>query len=160
MEWRFQDLDAITALAARHAFTAFLRENCTPESDCESAQLVFGELVANVVRHAPGPIEIVMQSDHHGAVRLEVYDRGRGFDLSPSLPAPLSEGGGRGLYLVSRLCIHLSVERIAGGTRVRAVLPVAAKTGRIHLVADAHGTGLPRERAQDEHDREVGDASS
>src|SRR5580692_7960809 len=56
MEWQFQADDARLALSVRREFLAFLRESCTTTSDCEAALLVFGELIANVILHAPGPI--------------------------------------------------------------------------------------------------------
>src|SRR5579863_606206 len=69
MEWQYQAIDAKEALSARHAFVAFLREACTSKSDCAGAMVVFGELVTNVILHAPGPIEITLLSDSSGRVR-------------------------------------------------------------------------------------------
>jgi anti-sigma regulatory factor (Ser/Thr protein kinase) len=95
MEWSFQAANATKAVGARHEFLAFLRDSCTPESDYDSALVVFGELVSNVVRHAPGPIEINVQSDATGAVILDVYDSGGRFIPLTSLP-PSTQLGGRG----------------------------------------------------------------
>ncbi len=126
MEWQFQSKQAGAALSAKRAFMTFLRESCTPESDCDGALIVFGELVTNVVLHAPGPIEITVSSDARGVVTLDVYDTGDGFVLEPSLPPPTS-GGGRGLFIVSQLCRRASVARVPNGTKVSAELPVTAR---------------------------------
>ncbi len=136
MEWQFQALTANAALSARRAFAAFLRESCTPDSDCDGAVIAFGELVTNVIVHAPGPIEVLVEADAKGAVTIHVCDTGSGFSLAPSLPPPLSENGGRGLYIVSKLCSGLAGARIEGGSKVSAVLPVVAKPSRLHLVAE------------------------
>ncbi|MGZ3497970.1 MAG: ATP-binding protein [Vulcanimicrobiaceae bacterium] len=126
MEWQFRSADASRALGARHAFLEFIREACTAHSDCDAAEIVFGELVANVIQHAPGPIEITVRSDARGLVTLDVCDTGVGFAIAPALPLGGSESG-RGLYIISRLCPHLSSARTITGNRVRVVLPVIAQ---------------------------------
>jgi anti-sigma regulatory factor (Ser/Thr protein kinase) len=134
MEWYFQAVDARQALSARRAFVAFLRESCTPESDYYGAEAVFGELVANVVLHARGPIEIVVKARSEGTVTLDVCDTGPAFAIAPSLP-PISKQGGRGLYIISRLSANPTIERIEGdGKRVSVVLPVTAhpRNPRVH----------------------------
>jgi anti-sigma regulatory factor (Ser/Thr protein kinase) len=133
MGWRFQAADATEAVGVRHEFLAFLRESCTPDSDYDSALVVFGELVANVVRHAPGPIEIAVQCDATGAVILNVCDSGNGFSPVASLP-PSTQLGGRGLYMVSRLGSRLSATRTNGGNQVTVTLPVKAQQAHLHLV--------------------------
>lgn len=141
MEWQFQSTDAKKALAARHAFRTFLCESCTPKSDCDGAVIVFGELVTNVILHAPGPIEVTLQSDSKGRVTLDVCDTGCGFNLDPSLPLVATALGGRGLYIVSRLCESLTATRIEGGNKVSAVLPVIAKASHLHLVQERLTSG-------------------
>jgi anti-sigma regulatory factor (Ser/Thr protein kinase) len=136
MEWQFQASTAKAALSARPALAAFLRDSCTPESDCDGAIIAFGELVTNVMVHAPGPIEVLVRADADGTVTIHVCDTGLGFSLAPSLPPPLSESGGRGLYIVSKLCSGLARSRIEGGNKVSAVLPVIAKPSRLHLVRE------------------------
>jgi anti-sigma regulatory factor (Ser/Thr protein kinase) len=149
MEWQFQADDARTALSVRREFLTFLRESCTSASDCEAALLVFGELVTNVILHAPGPIEITVQSDARGAVTLDVCDGGAGFRLAPSLPPVSGESGGRGLYIASRLCSSLASTRIEGGNKVSAVLPVTANQSQLHLVRNKLDGATPF----DERDR-------
>jgi anti-sigma regulatory factor (Ser/Thr protein kinase) len=127
MKWHFRSADAADALWERPRFTDFLRARCTPESDCDAAEIVFGELVANVVRHAPGPIDIMLEPNGRGALVLVVGDSGKGFAVDGSAsPSPESEVG-RGLHLVSSLCGHVACDRTRTGSRVSAELPCYPK---------------------------------
>jgi anti-sigma regulatory factor (Ser/Thr protein kinase) len=127
MEWYFQSADAAEALSERRSFSEYVRARCTPESDCDAAEIVFGELVANVVQHAPGPIEITVESNLRGALILDVRDWGHGFaHIVATQPSTESEVG-RGLYLVSHLCDHVAWARTPAGTRVSALLPCYTK---------------------------------
>lgn len=120
--WAFDAENAQAAHDARSQLVAHLREHAGDHADTGAAELVFGELVGNVVRHAPGPIEVHLEWTGPRAT-LHVIDRGRGFLRDPSLPSdPLSESG-RGLYIVSQLTGALRIERIAGyGNHVAAEL--------------------------------------
>ncbi len=126
MDWRFSAANPSEGLGARRAFLAFLHERCTTDSDYYGSQLIFGELVSNVIRHARGPIDIRVYSDRSETLTLDVSDCGESFSLEPSLPAHSKEVG-RGLYIVSRLTRSLSVTRLEKGNKVSAVLPVTAK---------------------------------
>ena len=127
MKWHFRSADAADALWERPRFTEFLRARCTPESDCDAAEIVFGELVANVVRHAPGPIDITLKPNRRGALVLVVGDSGSGFAVNGTeTPSPESEVG-RGLHLVSCLCGDVSCGRTRTGSRVSAELPCYPK---------------------------------
>lgn len=127
MEWQFHAADARDAIRARTAFAGFLRDACTIDSDFTGAELVFGELVANVVCHAPGSISILARAEGSGAVRLLVRDRGKAFELTTRLPSsPLSERG-RGLGIISGLARDVSTTRTATGNIVSVVLPVTSR---------------------------------
>jgi anti-sigma regulatory factor (Ser/Thr protein kinase) len=81
--------------------------------------LLVSELVTNGVRHAnatpAAPVRIAVQiADDR--VRVEVSDRGVGFDHGPLPPDP-TRPGGWGLRLVDELADAWGVER-AGGTTV------------------------------------------
>ena len=127
MTWDFEAADAGAARFSRRAFVSALRAVCTSTSDITGAELVFTELVANVVRHAPGPIAITVQTQDDGAVTLSITDTGPPFALTPSLP-PAAEllDCGRGLYIVAHICPRLSLTRTKDGNCVAAVLPVQA----------------------------------
>ncbi len=128
--WHFEAANAVDARAVRPQFVEHLRFLCTPTSDIPAAEIVFGELVSNVIRHAPGPIQIMAKTSYNGFVTLCVWDQGDGFTLQPRLPDRLSEGG-RGLYIILSLCRNVTVHRTAEGpNEVCVVLPVIALAHR------------------------------
>lgn len=111
--WHFDAENARAANEARAEFVERLRPIAKTKADLSAAELVFGELVGNVVRHAPGPIDVELDLSGNSP-ELHVIDRGLGFVRHPSLPSnPLSETG-RGLYIIQQLTRTLCVERIAG----------------------------------------------
>jgi signal transduction histidine kinase len=124
--WAFDAENAQAAHDARTQFVAELRAHSEAGADVDAAELIFGELVGNVVRHAPGPIDVQVEWSGEYPV-LHVTDRGKGFIRNPALPVdPLSESG-RGLYIISLLGRNVRVERIPGyGSHVAVELPVRA----------------------------------
>jgi hypothetical protein len=50
--------DAELASSARTLFIACVRGQTDPECELFGAELAFGEILGNVARHAPGPVEI------------------------------------------------------------------------------------------------------
>jgi serine phosphatase RsbU (regulator of sigma subunit)/anti-sigma regulatory factor (Ser/Thr protein kinase) len=120
--WMFEAEDAIAAQRARAEFAAELRAHNAAEEDVYAAEIVFGELVGNVLRHAGGLIEALADWSGQAPV-LHVRDRGPGFFYAPRLPHdPLAEGG-RGLYIVAALTDDFNVTRIIGnGSHARAVI--------------------------------------
>lgn len=124
--WAFDTSDGETAQHTRHAFVAMLRERGMPAEELATAELIFGELLGNVVRYAPGPIEITFEWNGDPPV-LHVLDRGPGFTLVPRLPSDLLSERGRGLYIVWALAEDFNVtERFDGGSHARAVLTAPA----------------------------------
>jgi anti-sigma regulatory factor (Ser/Thr protein kinase) len=92
------------------------------DEERDAAELVFGELLGNVVRYAPGPIEVMFDWSEPVPV-LHVLDRGPGFTLMPRLPSDLLSERGRGLFIVWSLAEDFNVtERLDGGSHARAVL--------------------------------------
>ncbi|HET6894427.1 MAG TPA: SpoIIE family protein phosphatase [Candidatus Baltobacteraceae bacterium] len=77
-------------------------------------ELIYAEIVANLIRHAGGIAEFLLQRQPDRFV-LHVLDKGPGFQISPRLPNDLFSENGRGLYLISRLADGFSVERRPGG---------------------------------------------
>jgi anti-sigma regulatory factor (Ser/Thr protein kinase) len=122
-DWRFQADEAREALPQRYSYLAFLRASCTPESDYDGALIIFTELIANVIRHTAGPIQISVRRNPRGSVTLRVTDKGRPFGFPASLPPTTSESG-RGLYIVAQLSSDVSVSRNGYGNVVRVDLPV------------------------------------
>lgn len=120
--WTFASLDPTGLSQVRREFRSVLIEYGLGELQLETAELVLGELAGNVVRHAPGPIEIVL--DRSGAETvLHVIDEGPGFERAPLLPIDVMSESGRGLFIVSQLTREFSVSRRhPRGSHARAVL--------------------------------------
>jgi GAF domain-containing protein/anti-sigma regulatory factor (Ser/Thr protein kinase) len=122
--WTFDAENARAAQETRGEFIKYLRTHAT-SGDLAAAELIFGELIGNVVRHAPGPIDVIITWDEITPT-LHVTDRGPGFKRRASLPEdPLSDSG-RGLFIVESLSPRqFSVEYIPGyGSHVAVQLPV------------------------------------
>ena len=129
MKWLFEAQDATGAYEARGDLIAYLETRATADSDIDAAALVFGELVGNVVRHAPGPIAIELHW-HEGTAVLRVRDQGPGFEWSgcSHLPEPMAESG-RGLFIVETIASSLAIRRLPEcGTEAIVRLPVSLKT--------------------------------
>jgi PAS domain S-box-containing protein len=122
--WSFDARDAEQAQGARVSFIRHLYEQAEGSSDFGAAELIFGELVGNVVRYAPGPIDIDLEWSGEAPV-LHVLDRGTSFSFDPTrIPDPLSENG-RGLYIVRMLGTDLRVRPLPNrGNHVSIQLPV------------------------------------
>lgn len=154
MDWYVprDDVAAITAL--RHEVQDYLARHAAPSSDLSVAELVVQELVVNAIEHTGRPawVQLSWLEEHpdvtvwdlgpgfdpaeqleSGAVpaaRLDARDTGAGAPYDAESPALLDEGG-RGLFLVTHLAESFEVAaRRAGGSRVRATLPVSRATTR------------------------------
>jgi anti-sigma regulatory factor (Ser/Thr protein kinase) len=105
--------------AARKALTALNGSlHLISEERLRDAQLLVSELVANAVCHGgqPGAAVNVTVRASAQTMRVEVTDRGAGFDPA-RLPAPsLERGGGWGLPIVAALAHRWGVERDTGTT--------------------------------------------
>lgn len=120
--WTHDPLDAKALADVRQRVRASLVEREFRPDQIEAAQLVLGELAGNVVRHAPGPVEIVLDFTGPAAV-LHVLDEGPGFERAPMLPSDVLSESGRGLYIVSEMSELFGISRRPhGGSHARAVL--------------------------------------
>ena len=98
------------------------------KAECVSAEVVFSELIGNVVRYAPGKVEVLLDFTDATPV-LHVLDEGTGFSRFPELPRNLYSESGRGLYIIATLSEEFTVARRPGrGSHARAVL--ATSSGR------------------------------
>ena len=113
--FRFRFADVTVAHYARKLFVLYLQGQVQPESDLFAVELVFGELIGNVARHAPGPVEVHVLWEGEGA-RLEVWDHGPGYEMQVALPEDTMDQTHRGLFIVASLASGLSVERRGGQT--------------------------------------------
>jgi anti-sigma regulatory factor (Ser/Thr protein kinase) len=124
MWWYFSGSNAAEAEWLRPAFMRYVRARGVEEADYSSVELIFGELVSNVVRHAPGEISVGVEWEGDFPV-LTVCDRGPGFELHPTLPEDLLAESGRGLFLVQMFGDDLRVApNPGGGARVSVTLRV------------------------------------
>jgi PAS domain S-box-containing protein len=120
--WTYGSIDADVLCGLRKRLQHVLEEHGLRRHAIERAKLVLGELVGNVARHAPGPLQIVVDLTCATPI-LHVVDEGKGFATRPELPADLLSEGGRGLFIVSELTREFTIARDhAGGTHARAVL--------------------------------------
>jgi anti-sigma regulatory factor (Ser/Thr protein kinase) len=105
--------DPDSAAEARRALGE-VSDHLTPRR-LEDARLLVSELVTNAIRHAEladdAVIRLVVVTGDR-ALRIEVCDPGRGFDVSEPEPDP-GHPSGWGLYLVRELSDRWGVERNA-----------------------------------------------
>jgi PAS domain S-box-containing protein len=123
--WMFDAGDVSTATRARRAFCASLQARGIAADMLPNAELIFGELIGNAIRHAPGIVDIVVDYSTDQPV-LHVLDRGVGFRHISRLPAdPLSESG-RGLFIISSVAEDFTVTlRPDGGSHARVIISTA-----------------------------------
>jgi anti-sigma regulatory factor (Ser/Thr protein kinase) len=121
--WRFASDDASAAQASRRDFCDRLRQKWERSEDSAVAEIIFGELVSNVVRHAPGLVELALEWRGERAI-LHVLDRGEGYQPVSTTRADVLSEGGRGLWLIDKLGGELEFEPLPGfGMHTRVVLP-------------------------------------
>jgi PAS domain S-box-containing protein len=127
--WRFASTDARTATLVRHQLGNLIAEWTGREGSFLESELVFGELFSNVVRHAPGPVDVRAAATANGA-EIVVTDRGPGCPGVAEMPDAFAESG-RGLHLVQAIADDLRIEPVPGGTRitVRFERAAAARVG-------------------------------
>jgi len=118
--------EAARVLRERRAFRDCLLQLAEPTEGIDAAELIYGELVANAVRHAPGDVRVRLEVHDSEAPVLVVCDRGPGLRCYPWTPRrePFAESG-RGLGIVEMLARDIEVDSgRGGGTVIRATLPV------------------------------------
>ncbi len=121
-EWDFNVLDEFKAANARQELIAFLRSRGFETEDLATAELIYAELIGNVLRHAPGPVKVRIEW-HSGRAVLNIFDQGPGFQHMPRLPNDVYAESGRGLYLISTLADYFHIARRPGkGSHARVVL--------------------------------------
>lgn len=152
MDWCVDATDATALRALRRELTSYLRRHAAPGSDVDGAEIALGELLANAVRHAPGPIWVRVDWSARRPV-VEVHDLGPGFDLTTTGPPgdPFSVSG-RGLHMVGHLTERLEVAaKGAGGTKVTMTVAVERRMERDHDPPRSLTAALPMpEEARDD----------
>jgi serine phosphatase RsbU (regulator of sigma subunit)/anti-sigma regulatory factor (Ser/Thr protein kinase) len=134
--WSFNTGDLTTAQRTRALFASVLADAGMLDDDVFSAELIFGELLSNAVRYAPGAVDVVLDWSGASTAIVHFLDRGPGFVVIPRLPTDLLSERGRGLFLVWSLSDDFNVtKRIDGGSHVRVVLTPRRKRGYNGVVA-------------------------
>lgn len=123
MDWYYDPARSEPGVVRRE-LVDYLRRHADARSDLHGAELAVGELIANVVEHAPGPMWLSLDWSS-ASPRLEVHDLGPGLEFPPSPAADPYAESGRGFLLVSHLTEELELaSKRAGGARVAVTLPV------------------------------------
>jgi PAS domain S-box-containing protein len=137
--WSIHTDEMHAVSAARRDFARSFRDHGATLDDVAVAELVFGELVGNAVRYAPGAVDVI--ADWSGADPvLHVLDRGPGFRHIAILPPDLLSESGRGLFIVSALTQDFRVAKgPKGGSHARAVLRMRSRQ-LVDIPADAIST--------------------
>ncbi len=115
--WDFQAADARAIALCRNHFMRFLEPLVQPGSDLFGTELALGEVLANALVHAPGPMHVELSWERNTPV-VQVRDCGRGGLPNASLPADALKENGRGMFLVEQFTERFSVARTFGGTTV------------------------------------------
>jgi serine phosphatase RsbU (regulator of sigma subunit)/anti-sigma regulatory factor (Ser/Thr protein kinase) len=128
--WLFAVQDSIAATEARQGIVRVLRDYGATEAETNVSELVFSELLGNVVRHGSENVEFALDISGDAPV-LNVLDRGPGFTYSARLPMDILSETGRGLFIVRSLTHDLSItRRYDGGSHTRAVLAFSIRAPR------------------------------
>jgi PAS domain S-box-containing protein len=132
--WRFHSSSAHTAQASRREVTNYLRRVAGRAGNLFEAELIIGEIFANTVQHAPGMVEVRVDWAGPRPVLL-VRDTGPGLDrLVAKLPDDVLQENGRGIFLVEKLSVSVSLKSRPGyGTELRVVLPLERAHGQAEI---------------------------
>ena len=97
------------------------------EEEAAQIELAVGEAVGNVLEHAHRfdaslPVRVEFRCDD-GALQVDVFDHGPGFDMTavPALDPESLSSDGRGIYIMHALMDEVSYELGASGNRLRMV---------------------------------------
>jgi serine phosphatase RsbU (regulator of sigma subunit)/anti-sigma regulatory factor (Ser/Thr protein kinase) len=129
--WEFDIIDPQAAHATRTAILSRLAERNAAPEELFASELIYGELIGNVLRYAGGTVDVRLDWQS-GAPVLHVLDTGRGFEYVPGLPDDMYAESGRGLFIVSHVTRDFTItRRPSGGSHARAVLPFAVRRLRV-----------------------------
>jgi anti-sigma regulatory factor (Ser/Thr protein kinase) len=122
--WSLSFDDARAAWDARSHFVEFLQSIGSGGRFIDVAELVFGELLGNVVCHAPGPVEVSADC-YDDALVLHVIDSGPPIAVTEwHLPEDTLSERGRGLFIVAQLAADLRIEHVANyGNHISVTMP-------------------------------------
>ncbi|MFN2527292.1 MAG: SpoIIE family protein phosphatase [Candidatus Baltobacteraceae bacterium] len=120
--WRLDPMWADAAARVRTEIRAILAAEAFSAPHQTDFEVIFSELMSNMLRFAPGTAEVILEQHGEDFV-LHVLDKGAGFLFVPQLPPDLFSESGRGLFLIANLSRDFSVvRRPGGGSHARVVL--------------------------------------
>jgi len=120
--WRLDPMWEDAAVRVRTEIRAILAAAAFGPSNQTDFEIIFSELMSNMLRFAPGTAEVILEQHGEDFV-LHVLDKGTGFLFVPQLPPDLFSESGRGLFLIANLSRDFSVvRRPGGGSHARVVL--------------------------------------
>ncbi|MEV6367278.1 ATP-binding protein [Micromonospora musae] len=104
--------------AVRHRVTGAALDAGLDLDRAEQFTIAVNEVVINAIQHGGGSADVTVTAGL-GTVMVTVRDHGLGIpaDVSPRLPSPQTLGG-RGLWLVQRLCADVTIDTSGTGTIV------------------------------------------
>jgi serine phosphatase RsbU (regulator of sigma subunit)/anti-sigma regulatory factor (Ser/Thr protein kinase) len=122
LDWQVDTAERSAVRGVQGELSKLLGGMGADESAIHDAELIFTELIGNVVRHAPGAARVSLSSPG-GRLVLAVEDAGRGFVYRPRPAADVQAESGRGLFIVAALAedVRVSAGSI-GGARVEVQL--------------------------------------
>jgi anti-sigma regulatory factor (Ser/Thr protein kinase) len=143
MDLYFDAMDPEAVGDLRAELRAYFGRHAEPGSDLDGAELAVGELLSNVVRHAPGPAWVHVDWSSERPL-VEVHDLGPGFELTPTLPDDPLATSGRGLFIVAHLTTELArAAKRAGGSKVSVMMPVKRTRQASYDPPRSHRDALP-----------------
>ena len=143
MDWYIDARAAEATQELRHEVIAYLTRHAADGTDLMAAELAVGELLGNLVRHAPGPawVSLHWPSD---TVTLTVADLGPGIGTAPPQEVDLLAESGRGLMIVDALAEQLDARaRASGGSRIVVRLAVPRRPTSSLDPGPSSGPSLP-----------------
>ena len=122
--WHFDARDATAAQRVKRAILWELAAQADRSPEFAAIEIIYAELLSNVVRHTPGLATITLEW-RDGLPVLHVDDHGPAFQMPSSAPADRLAESGRGFWLMKNFASKLAVERIGKKNRVTVDLPLS-----------------------------------
>jgi serine phosphatase RsbU (regulator of sigma subunit) len=124
--WEVDARDPSSAQRVKRAILWQLAGLADTTPEFAAVELIYGELLANVVRHTPGLATVTLEWQDHMPV-LHVDDYGPPFELRITAPTDGMAESGRGFWLLSNYAPKLFVQRIGDANRVSVTLPAQTR---------------------------------
>ena len=145
MDWYVDARRPEAVQELRREILAHFSRHAARHDELPGAELAVGELLGNLVKHAPGPAWVSLNWPGD-VVALAVVDVGPGFVPGPQADQPpdaFAESG-RGLMIVEAVSTVVTAgSRSGGGARVTAEIPLARRQEDSYSPPPSPGDALP-----------------